>query len=157
MSDLRVSKGMGMVEVMISLFIASVAIMAIFSLQSPAWRATAQADLIGRSSGILHRQLENTQAYIMNICNTAAYATSGIPAIPVVGDTTTATYDVRASGLGADTIGDATFNVTTRITGVTPIIFRVRVTVTWLANPTGITSTMIVSRQEYYRTGCSGT
>jgi Tfp pilus assembly protein PilV len=159
MSLLRVSKGMGMVEVIIAMFLAAVAVMALFSLQAPALRTTAQADYLGRAAEILHRQLESTEVYLMNVCNSAA--TTGIPAIPAAGASATSAYNVRTSGLGADTNGDATYSVSTTITSmppvppsVTPTYFRVVVNVTWILNTTGISQTIFVSRQEYYKAGC---
>jgi Tfp pilus assembly protein PilV len=161
MSLLRVSKGMGMVEVIIAMFLAAVAVMALFSLQAPALRTTAQADYLGRAAEILHRQLESTEVYLMNVCNSAAIPLQGVPAIPAAGASLTSTYNVRTSGLGADTNGDATYSVSTTITSmppvppsVTPTYFRVVVNVTWILNTTGISQTIFVSRQEYYKAGC---
>jgi Tfp pilus assembly protein PilV len=155
MSLFRGSKGISLVEVMIAIFLTTFSIMALFALQSPAWKTIGKADYLGRASEILHRQLESTEVYLMNQCNTAASAGTGIPVLPGVGGTGNATYTVRASGLGTATRGDASFTVTTSITAQTASYFRVTVTVTWAPlNPTGITQTIFVSRQQYFKNGC---
>ena len=170
MSNLRFSKGMGLVEVMIAMFLTTVAIMAIFSLQAPAFRTAGKADYLGRAAEILERQLESTEVYVMNVCNLNAsvneVAITTIPAIPAaVGAITNALYDVRTSGLVADITGDATYHVNTTITAmplvppsVLPTYFRVNVTVTWgpITFPYSITQTIFVSRQVFFLFGaCS--
>jgi small neutral amino acid transporter SnatA (MarC family) len=171
MSKIICSKGMGLVEVMIALFLATVSVMAIFSLQAPAFRTTAQSDYFGRAVEILQRQLENTEVYLMNVCNTAANTDTGIPAIPTaVGGSATSTYCVLTSGSSApppcETIiaiidGDAIYKVSTTITYMPPVppsvtssYFRVVVRVTWSRNTTGISQTIFVSRQEYFKVSC---
>jgi Tfp pilus assembly protein PilV len=151
---LRTSKGFGMVEVLVAVFLTVTAILAIFALQSPAWRQTARADYLGRATEIMHKQLESTEAYLMNPCNTAAVATNGIPVIPAIGSSASSTYTVYASGLAAATQGDASYTVATTITRTAANDFRVTVTVTWPPlNAMGITQTMFVSRQLYFKMG----
>ncbi len=152
MSLLRVSKGMGMVEVIIATFLAAVAVLALFSLQAPALRTTTQSDYLGRAAEILHRQLESTEVYVMNVCNSVA--STGIPAIPAAGASATSTYNVITSGLGPAITGDATYSVSTTITSITATYFRIVVNVTWSLNTTGISQTMFVSRQVYFKAGC---
>jgi Tfp pilus assembly protein PilV len=154
MSFLRISKGMGLVEVIIAMFLATVAVMAILSLQAPALRTTARADYLGRAAEIMHRQLESTEVYLMNVCNSAAIGNQGIPAIPGVGGSATSTYNVITSGPGPAIDGDATYSVSTTITSVSITYFRVIVRVTWSMNATGISQTIFVSRQEYFKVGC---
>lgn len=152
---LRASKGISMVEVIVAIFLTMTAILATFALQSPALRQTARADYLGRASEIMHRQLESTEVYLMNPCNTAASATNGIPAIPAIGASASDTYTVFASGLAAATQGDATYEVATTIVRTSANDFRVTVTITWPPlNATGITQTMFVSRQLYFKVGC---
>jgi hypothetical protein len=156
---------MGLVEVMIAMFLATVSVMAIFSLQAPAFKTTAKADYLGRAAEILERQLESTEGYVMNICNVNANALQGIPAIPAAGAVTNAAYNVRTSGLLADITGDATYNVSTTITGMPPVLpnlppyFRVDVRVTWNLNApviSAISQTIFVSRQTFFKYGiCS--
>ncbi len=152
---LQTNKGMGMVEVMIAIFLTTTAIFAAFSLQSPAWKSAAKADYLGRGSEIMHRQLESTEAYIMNQCNTAASALNGIPAIPAAGATASLPLDIYVSGLAGGTAGDASYHIVTQITAVTDNYFRITVTVTWPPlNATGINQTIFVSRQQYFKNGC---
>jgi len=151
---LRASKGITIVEVMVAVFLTVTAILAIFALQSPAWRQTARADYLGRATEIMHKQLESTEAYLMNPCNTGAVATNGIPAIPAVGASASSTYTVYASGLGAAIQGDASYTVATTIARTSINDFRVTVTITWPPlNATGITQTIFVSRQVYFKVG----
>jgi len=155
MSFLRISKGMGLVEVVIALFLATVAVLAVFSLQAPGLQTAARSDYLGRAAEILERQLESTEAYVMNPNKLAAI--TGIPAIPGAGGSATVTYDVNTSGLGVAINGDATYRISTTITGVAPVppnttpYFRVDVNVTWPLNPTGISQTIFVSRQDSFR------
>lgn len=155
MSLFRDYKGIGIVEVMIAVFLTTFSVMALFALQSPAWKNTGKADYMGRASDILHRQLESTEIYLMNQCNTAVSTGNGIPAVPGAGGEASSTYTVLASGLGTATRGDASFAVTTTIAAQSVSYFRVTVRVTWPPlNPTGITQTIFVSRQQYFRSGC---
>ena len=155
MLHLRASKGFGMVEVLVAVVLTVTAILAIFALQSPAWGQTARADYLGRATEIMHKQLESTEVYLMNPCNTAAVATNGIPAIPAIGASASSTYTVYASGLTAATQGDATFTVESTVVRTSANDFRVTVTVTWPPlGKTGITQTIFVSRQLYFKAGC---
>lgn len=157
MSFLRISKGMGLVEVVIALFLATVAVLAVFSLQSKGLQTTARSDYLGRAAEILEQQLESTEAYVMNLNNSAAI--TGIPAIPGAGGSLTAYHYVITSGFGVAINGDATYYVSTTITGVAPVppnpnttpYYRVDVNVTWPLNPTGISQTIFVSRQDAFR------
>jgi Tfp pilus assembly protein PilV len=157
MSLLRVSKGMGLLEVIIAMFLATVAIMATLSLQAPSLRTAARSDYFGRAVEILERQMESTEAYLMNANNTLANVETGIPVLPIaVNANASATYTVNPSGYPAAINGDTTYTVTTTITGVYPNpvngfmqIYRVDVQVTWPPlNPTGISQTIFVSRQD---------
>jgi Tfp pilus assembly protein PilV len=160
MSLLRVSKGMGLLEVIIAMFLTTVAIMATMSLQAPSLRTAARSDYFGRAAEILEWQMESTEAYLMNANNTLANAGTGIPLLPtVVNANASATYPVKTSGLAvaAPIInGDTIYTVTTTITGVylNPVngfmnTYRVDVQVSWPPlNPTGISQTIFVSRQD---------
>ncbi|MFA6411645.1 MAG: prepilin-type N-terminal cleavage/methylation domain-containing protein [Syntrophales bacterium] len=136
------NRGISLIEVVIAMFLTTVAVLAILSLQAPAWKTTARADYLGRAAEILHRQLETQEAFIMNQCNTV---TTGGP--------TTST--VITSGQGASISGDATFTVNTTITSIGTNIWRVDVTVTWPPlNSTGIRGSVVVARQQFFKSGC---
>jgi Tfp pilus assembly protein PilV len=150
---------MGLVEVMISVFITSVGIMAIFSLMAPGWRTAARADYMGRATEILGRQLEISEAYILNKCNTAnaaGNAAIGLPALPGPGiSTNPLTYNVISSGSAAAINGDSTFTVTTTITCVSSGYYRVLVNVSWPGNAAGSTfQSVYVSQQDSFSSGC---
>lgn len=134
-------KGMGLIEVLIAMFMTTIAVLAIFSLQSPAWKTAARADYLGRAAEIMQRQIESTESLIMNPCNTVTEATT----------VTTPTV----SGMAANAVsGDATYTVTTTIANAGTNIWKVTITVTWPTNAVGITTVTMVSRQEFFRIGC---
>ena len=133
-------KGITLTEVVIALFVTAVGVMALMSLQPTAWRASDRSDHLGRAGGILHQELETTEAWIMNPCNAVAAGT--------------ATRTVLTSGQAARVPGDVPYTVTTTIANPTPQIFRVTVRVTWPGNAAGIAESTSVTRQEYFREGC---
>jgi len=121
MSRLLLSKrGIGLIEVVIAIFLVAIGVMAILSMQPSAWRTVGKSDYLGRGAGILHRELELREAWIMNPCNVVPLGIRPVKNIIV-------------SGLGAEVRGDATYTVNTNITAVAgPIPFwTVTVTVTW--------------------------
>ena len=136
------NRGFTLVEVVIALFVTVVAVLGILALVSPAWRTTARSDFLGRASGILYEQLITQEGWIMNPCNTVTEGTSG--------PTT-----VFASGQTTAQPGDVPFNVTTTITNIATNAWRVSVLVAWTGHP-GISETLVVTRQEGFRTpgGC---
>jgi hypothetical protein len=137
------NRGVSLVEVVIAMFLTVVAVLAVFSLVSPAWKTAAKSDYLGRASGILYEQLLRHEAKIMNPC---CIVTAG----------TLPTAVVFASGRTTALPGDAPFNVTTTITSVTTSIWRVTVRVAWTGH-TGISESLLVTRQEGYRfpAGCT--
>jgi Tfp pilus assembly protein PilE len=137
------NRGFTLVEVLIAIFITVVAVLGTLALISPAWQTAARSDYLGRASGILYEHLMIQEALIMNPCNTVTTGTTGPTA-------------VFASGQSTAQSGDAQFNVTTTVTPITNA-WRVTVRVSWPPlNPTGITESIIVTRQEGFRTpgGC---
>jgi Tfp pilus assembly protein PilV len=134
-----------LLEVVIAIFIATVAVMAILGLQPAAWKTSARADYMGRAAGILHQELQRRELWIMNPCNAVTPGTTPA-AVPVSGHTTV---------LPGDT-GDMTFNVTTTISSLGTKIWRVTVTVAWPGHD-GISESIMVTRQESFRfpSGCS--
>jgi Tfp pilus assembly protein PilV len=136
---------MGLLEVVIAIFLTTVGILAILSLQPTAWQTSAKSDYLGRASGILYKTLEDNEARIMNPCNEIT-----------LGNTTNI---VQVSGQGAGISGDMAFTVTTTIDqdGANTSAFVVTVTVTWATNATGISESLTVTRQELNRfpAGCT--
>ena len=135
-------KGMGMIEVLIAMFLTVVAVLAIFSLVSPAWKTAARSDYLGRASGILYEELMRQEARIMNPC--CSVTAGAIPATVVY-----------SSGQATALSGDAQFNVTTTITSLATNVWRVTVRVAWTGNTTGISESLVVTRQEGFRSGCT--
>lgn len=138
------NRGFTLLEVVIAMFLTIVALLGTFALISPGWKTAARSDYLGRASGILYEQLMTREAWIINPCNTV---TTGGPT-----ETT-----VFASGQPTAQPGDAQFNVTTTITNPATNAWLVTVQVSWPPlNATGITESLIVTRQEGFRTpgGC---
>jgi Tfp pilus assembly protein PilV len=138
-------QGISLVEVLIAIFLTSVGLMAIMTMQPTAWRTAASSDFRGRAAEILHSRLETAEQNIMNPCvavnagitNTAVLASSQVASEPVVP-------------------GDMTFNVQTNIQNLATSTWRVNITVTWPGNTVGINSGIVVIRQERFRfpAGC---
>ena len=132
-----------MIEVVIAMFLTVVAVLAVFSLVSPAWRNAARSDYMGRASGILYEQLVRQEARLMNPCCSVTTGTL----TPTV---------VNASGQTASQLGDAQFNVTTTITNLATNVWRVTVRVAWTGH-TGISESLVVTRQDGFTfpSGCA--
>jgi len=139
-------RGIGLIEVVIAIFLVTVGVLAILSMQPSAWTAVGKSDYLGRGAGILHRELELREAWIMNPCNDMSAATGNRP-----------TKTVIVSGLGSATTGDATYTVNTNITALagSTNAWTVTVTVTWpnqLAHGyRNLTESIVVSRQQGFR------
>jgi prepilin-type N-terminal cleavage/methylation domain-containing protein len=149
-------RGFTLVEGIIAIFLVSVGMMALLSTLSPAWRLSSKSDYLGRAAGIMYRELDAWELYIMNPCNGMAAQTNNWDRFKPGGST--ASWTVNSSLLAAQP-GDAAYTVTTVITDISPVIpgtvWQVRVTVTWPPlNNTGVTETVIVTRQEPFKFGC---
>lgn len=138
-------RGIGLIEVVIAIFLTTVGVLAILSMQPSSWRAVAKSDYLGRGAGILHRELELREAWIMNPCNDMSAATGNRP-----------TKTVTVSG-STGLAGDATYTVNTNITALagSTNAWTVTVTVTWpnqLAHGyRNLTESILVSRQQGFR------
>lgn len=130
-------KGISLVEVCIALFLLSIGIMAMISLQPAAWRLSGKSDYLGRASGILLAQLQAVEAKIMN------------PNIAVTTGTTAST--IYAGGQSTKKQGDAEFTVNTTTTDLGSNTWRVTIKVTWPGNVSGISESLIAARQENFR------
>jgi len=140
---LRSRRGISLLEVVIAMFLTTIAVMAIMSLQPAAWKTAGRADYMGRAAGILYEELQTRENFIMNCCNTV---TTG---------TTTATV-FAGGGTTAQTSGDASFTVTTTITSVATNVWRVTVRVAWTGHA-GVSESLVVTRQQPFSfpAGCS--
>jgi hypothetical protein len=97
---------------------------------------------MGRAAGILQKELETQEVFIMNCCNA------------VTAGTTTTVSNVLVSGEAAAQPGDATFTVTTTITLIAANVWRVDVRVAW-AGHTGIIESIVVTRQQIFQGACT--
>ena len=137
-------KGISLIEVLISLFLVSFGILALLSLQPSAWRLTGKSDLLGRAGELLHKQMETDELLIMNPNNADPCATTN----PL----TTTTTNVYPSGQTVAQAGDVPFRVDRIITrNSLNNAWTVQVTVTLPGNPSTISESRIVTRQENFR------
>jgi hypothetical protein len=144
------NRGIGLVEVVIAIFLVAIGVMAILSMQPTAWRTIGKSDYMGRGAGILHRELELREAWIMNPCNVVPLGNRPVQTVII-------------SGLGAEVRGDATYTVNTNITAVggTANVWTVTVTVTWpdqvARNYKNLVESADVAQQEGFRfpAGCA--
>jgi len=131
-------KGISLVEVMIAMFLTTIAVISILPMQDMSLRTASRSDYLGRAAGILQSELELRESQIMNSANDVTLGVVNQPSVTVSGL------------LGVS--GDATFNIATK-TSVNPNAnnsWIVNVRVTWTGNATGITSSMIVTRQSRF-------
>jgi len=139
-SSIRNDRVMGLPEVIIAMLLTAVGIIALLSVQSPSLRLTSRADFTGRAAGILQKTLDTQEGLIMNPC--------------IVVATGTTTANVRVSGMDTAQPGDVTYVVRTQIATNANGTFLVSVRVTWPGTATGLSESIIVSRQEFFRQGC---
>ena len=133
-------RGISLIEVIIAIFLTTVGVLAVLSLQPAAWRTVGKSDYLGRAAGILHEELERREALIMNPNNAVA-----------VGETAAT---VLTSGQGAAVAGDAAYTVTTTITSEGAGFWRVEVAVEWANQLSGnyrnVEDSIVVTRQNAY-------
>ncbi len=130
------SKGITIVECMIAVFLTAIAVLSLMPMQDMALRTSSRSDLLGRAQGILQTELESQEQKIMKTLSSAGVALG------------TTTKNVTVSGLSGIE-GDANFTVVTTISlnGAATNSWIVNATVTWTANPTGITNSLIATQQ----------
>jgi type II secretory pathway pseudopilin PulG len=134
-------KGISMIEVLISMVLISLGVLSLLTLLPSGWRLSGTSDMLGRAAGILQAQLERNEVWIMNEKNPVT-PTEGIPS----------PLPVYSSGKDTPQPGDIQYLVTTQIQdlggGSGP--WRVRVQVTWPGNTTGVSESVIVTRQLFF-------
>lgn len=130
-------------EVVIAIFLTTVAVLAVMSMQPAAWKTSGRSDYMGRAAGLMHEELLRQESLIMNPCNAVTAGTTG----------PTTVYASRQTTAQS---GDAAFQRTTTIASITTGVWRVTVRIAWSGH-TGISESMVVTRQEGYRypAGCS--
>ncbi len=135
-------KGISLVEVLIASFLIAFGILALLSLQPSAWSLSGRSDFLGRAAGLLHKELETQELFLMNPNNANPCATTN----PLV-----TTQNVFPSGQSAAQSGDIPYTIQTIIQDNGNNSWTVRVRVTWPGNNTGISETLLVTRQENFR------
>ena len=145
------NRGITIVEVLITLFLTAVGILALLSMQPTSWSAAGRSDFMGRAAGILQSELERSELWIMNPNNAFATACDATGRNLFLGGPCTRT--INASDQSTAQTGDVPYTVATLVTplGGATNAWTVRVQVTWPGNIRGITESTIVSRQEYFR------
>jgi len=141
-SSICSNKGISIIEVTISLFLLCIGILGLISLQPSGWRLSGKSDFLGRGAGLLHKELETCELMIMNPSNPNPCAASN----PV-----TTTRTVYSSGQSSAYPGDASFAVQTTTRDLGDGSWRITVTVTPPGNGVGISDSLVVTRQEFFR------
>lgn len=135
------SRGITLIEAVIAILILSIGLIGLLSMQPQAWQMTARTDYLGRAAMTLNKELTLRELAIMNPCN--AVVTGAL------------TQVLNTSGQGAAQTGDISFTVVTTTTNIATNVWRVTVRVSWPPlNATGITESIVVTRQETFRFGC---
>ena len=144
------NRGITIVEVLITLFLTAVGIMALLSMQPTSWSAAGRSDFMGRAAGILQSELERSELWIMNPNNAFATACDATGRNLFLGGPCTRT--INASSQETAQAGDVPYTIETRVTQLAGAnAWTVKIQVTWPGNNRGITESTIVSRQEYFR------
>lgn len=136
-------KGISLVEVLIASFLISFGILALLSLQPSAWSLSGRSDFLGRAAGLLHKELETRELFLMNPNNANPCAVAN----PLI----LTQNDVFPSGQRSALSGDVPYTIQTTIQDNGNNSWTVRVRVTWPGNNTGISETLLVTRQENFR------
>ncbi len=76
LSSLCNKNGMSFIEVLITLFLTTVGVMALLSMQPISWQTAGRSDFMGRAAGILQSELEQIEVRVMNPNQTVATGTT---------------------------------------------------------------------------------
>lgn len=136
-----------MMEVLVSVSLVSVGVLALLTILPSAWRLSGTSDSIGRAAGILQGELEANEILIMNGNNNVP------PADPTDPTNPPATKIVYGSRNPLGQAGDVPYTVRTERTQPVALGggWLVRVQVTWPSNATGIQESLVVTRQNYFK------
>jgi Tfp pilus assembly protein PilV len=120
------NKGITMVESLIAVMLTALAIIGLLTMQPLGLQSAGKADSLSLAAELMQTELESIECSIMS---------GTIPA-----------NKVNASA----TMGSETFTVNTTTTVRDNVTWLVRVRVSYQGNPTGVSSSLIVSRQSAY-------
>lgn len=134
-------KGVTLIESVLAILLVSIGLLGLLSMQPASWRASARADHLGHAAMILNQELTRQELWIMNPCNTVTAGSTG--------------QTVYSSGQGSALAGDLSFTVQTTTTNIDTNTWRVTIRVSWPLNSTGIAESVVVTRQEPFRAGCT--
>lgn len=132
------NKGITLVESLIAVFLAAIAIVSLMPMQDMSLRAGAKADYLGRASFIMQSELEAQEYFIMNQNNAVVLAQT----VPFV-------QGFTADGVLTAVAAQRFFTVNTFITPVagSTNAWIVNVQVVWPRGPAnGIRSSIIATR-----------
>ena len=132
-------KGITLVEVMVSVVLISVGVMALLTLLPSGLRLAGTSDHLGRAAGILQSEMEKNEILVMNVNNAV---TATIPGVP---DSKT----VYGSGRDTAQPGDIPYLVQTERMDLGGS-WRGRGRGTWGRNATGIAESLIVIPQRTF-------
>jgi prepilin-type N-terminal cleavage/methylation domain-containing protein len=132
-------KGITLIEVLVSVVLISVGVMALLTLLPSGWRLSGTSDLLGRAAAILQGEMERNEILVMNVNNTVTATPPGAPE----------TRTVHGSGRDTAQPGDIPYVVQTERTDLGGT-WRVRVWVTWPGNTRGISESLIVARHRNF-------
>ena len=134
-------RGSTLIEALIAIVLVSIGLIGLTSMQPTSWQASARADYLGRAAMMISQEITQQEVWIMNPCNTVSAGTT--------------TQSVNVSGQATSQSGDAVFTIQTTITNIGTNTWQVTVRITWPPlNTTGITESIVVTRQENFRRGC---
>jgi type II secretory pathway pseudopilin PulG len=137
-SSISHNRGITLIESVIAILLVSIGLIGLLSMQPSAWQASARADYVGHAAMILNRELTTQELWVMDPCNIVSL--------------TPVTQVVNASGQGTAQSGDTRFTVQTTIVNLGVNIWQITVRVSWPPlNATGITESVVVTRQESFR------
>jgi Tfp pilus assembly protein PilV len=137
LSSLCNKNGMSFIEVLITLFLTTVGIMALLSMQPISWQTAGRSDFMGRAAGILQSELERNEVRIMNPNETVTTGTTN--------------WTVYPSGGTTAQRGDVAYTVVRTISSLGTNAWRIDARVTWPGNNGGVAESMTVTRQETFR------
>jgi Tfp pilus assembly protein PilV len=135
-------RGISLIEVLIAIFLTSIGILSLLSLQPSAWNLSLKSDYMGLAGSILHSELEANEILLMN---------PNYPNPCSANNPITSIKTVNPSGQGTAQAGDLTFTVQTGIQDNLNSTWSIRVRVTWQGNNTGISETRVITPQEPFR------
>lgn len=124
-------KGITLVESMIAVFLTTVAVIGLMSMQDTSWRTAGRSDLMGRAVGVMQSELEQREFQIMRGVVPVSPLNQNIQLTDVVG-----------------VEGNVTLNVVTTTTLIGTRRWLLNVRVMWPGPlPNSMTSSMIVTTQ----------